>query len=107
MKKIGIILAAVATFDLGTVVVASQSAETVHLYLKANGTNTAGKNVAAPAFTDHKIGKVDAIFKFYKIDAANTPQACMAKGGAVVTKNGQQACKSQQPEKGWVEILSF
>lgn len=93
MKKIAIALATAAVFDLGTVVVSSQAAETVHLYLKANGTNTAGENVAAPAFTDHKSGKTTAIFKFLKIDAVNTPQACMAKGGTVEQHNGQPACK--------------
>jgi len=106
MKKIAIALATAAMFDLGTVVVSSQAAETVHLYLKANGTNTAGENVAASA--DHKSGKTTAIFKFFKIDAVNTPQACMAKGGEVVKNaTGQQACKSDKPISGGIEVLSW
>jgi hypothetical protein len=107
MKKIAIALAAAAMFDLGTVVVSSQAAEGADLFLKIDkpaSSQAAGR----PGSVDHKMGKVEAIFKFYKIDAVNTPRACMAKGGEVV-KNaaGQQACKSDMPIPGGIEVLSW
>jgi hypothetical protein len=103
MRKLGIVLTAAAVFDLGTVVVSSQAADTIYMKVEI----TEGRNVGAPASADHKSGKANTIFKFFKIDAVNTPQACMAKGGTVVSKNGQQACKSQQAIRGWIEVLSF
>ena len=103
MKKIGLIVAAAAMFDLGTVVVASQAAEGVDLFLKLDKP-ASSRTVGGPVFTDHKSGKANTIFKFLKIDSVNTPQVCMAKGGTVEKRNGQQVCKTEEANSALQDV---
>ncbi len=104
MKKIGLIVAAAAMFDLGTVVVSSQASEAIDYHLKidmvASGRTVGGPRRLQERQGEQRIPQVQeresralAPSRFCKIDKVNTPQACMAKGGTVVQHDGQAACK--------------
>jgi hypothetical protein len=70
MKKIALILAGAALFDLGTIVVASQAAS-VDAFLKVEG---------------------------YKLDSMHTAASCTKVGGTVLNKGADKFC--QTPAKG-------
>ena len=73
MKKLAIVLAAAAAFDLGTVVVPAQAAS-VDYFLKLDGVKEQG-------------------YMKFKLDQFHTPQACKSHGGqTIVGAGGQGYC---------------
>jgi hypothetical protein len=91
MKKIAIVLATAAMFDLGAVVVSSHAAQADH-FLKIDGVKSSSQ---------YKSSKATSTYKFYNIP----PPACRANGGEVVKNTtGQQACKTTKAIPGAVEF---
>jgi hypothetical protein len=105
MRKTVLLVAGAIAFDLGILIVAGHAAP-------ANPLKSAKADVIVSPFSTGGGGGAGKVsvqdFHFTKFDLVNTPQACTAHNGTLVTNSaGQQACQSKQAIPGAIEILSW
>lgn len=91
MRKTAIVLAGMAAFDLGVMVVPAYAADKIDdYYLKHNATTAQPAPASGGGL---KVVFSDILISSLKLDGASPEKACGDRKGTLVMKEGQQYCR--------------